>query len=416
MDVALVGRAGHERIVRTGGGEHGVAGLVEDPSDDPAHGLLVFNHENSLSPGRPVRNRRQTDAGHGCAGRDLARQIDPECGSLAGLAVDPDVAAALLDDAVHRGQPQAGSLALLLGGEERLEDPRLRDSVHAEAGVADGEVDVRPGLHAHVAGRMLFVEIHVGCLDGELASVGHGIAGVHHQIHEDLLDLAWVGPHHAEVRRQHLNIVDVFAENPPQHLFDPSGDLIQVQHHRLQHLLAAEGQELPGQGHRALARLLGLQEFLFGPVVIREPRDGELRAAHDHRKQVVEVVRDATCEAADGFQFLRHAKLLFKTMACGDVDMFGLAAHEVAAGVPDFPRRHQHHELVPIPPDDGNLPRFHHPSLREDAQHLTAIIGVGIEQRHVLLDRSDHLLRGRIVIHLRIRLIGTNQISIQGSL
>ena len=47
----------------------------------------------------------------------------------------------LVDDAVHRGQPQAGALARLLGGEERLEDPLAGGLVHAAAGVPDREQD-----------------------------------------------------------------------------------------------------------------------------------------------------------------------------------------------------------------------------------------------------------------------------------
>ncbi len=54
----------------------------------------------------------------------------------------------------------------------------------------------------------------------------------------------------AEVWREHLDKFDVLAEDPPEHLLDPRSDLVQVQRHGLQHLLAAEGQELPGQRHR----------------------------------------------------------------------------------------------------------------------------------------------------------------------
>ena len=49
------------------------------------------------------------------------------------FAVDPDVAAALLDDSVDGGQTQARALAALLGGEERLEDVLPRVRVHAVA-------------------------------------------------------------------------------------------------------------------------------------------------------------------------------------------------------------------------------------------------------------------------------------------
>ena len=51
----------------------------------------------------------------------IARQVDLEGRSLARFAVDIDEAVVLLDDAVDRGQPQAGALAHFLGGEKRFE-------------------------------------------------------------------------------------------------------------------------------------------------------------------------------------------------------------------------------------------------------------------------------------------------------
>src|SRR6188768_4090913 len=59
-----------------------------------------------------------------------ARQEDLEGGAAARRAVDGDVAAALLDDAVHHRQAEAGALAALLGGEERLEDAAADCIVH----------------------------------------------------------------------------------------------------------------------------------------------------------------------------------------------------------------------------------------------------------------------------------------------
>src|SRR5258708_23447489 len=54
-----------------------------------------------------------------------AREIDLEGCAFAGLAVNPNVAAALLDDAVDGGEAQSGPAAASLGGVARLEDIRL---------------------------------------------------------------------------------------------------------------------------------------------------------------------------------------------------------------------------------------------------------------------------------------------------
>src|SRR2546425_3456331 len=55
-----------------------------------------------------------------------SRQVDLERRSALGLAVDPDISLALLDDTEHGGETQPSSLPRLFRGEERLEDPGLR--------------------------------------------------------------------------------------------------------------------------------------------------------------------------------------------------------------------------------------------------------------------------------------------------
>ena len=80
-------------------------------------------------------------------------------------------AAALLDDAVDRGEPEPGPLALLLGGEEGLEDPRLASASSMPLPVSvTASRTYGPGVTADVLGRVLLVELDVGGLDGQLAA------------------------------------------------------------------------------------------------------------------------------------------------------------------------------------------------------------------------------------------------------
>ena len=53
---------------------------------------------------------------------------------------------------------------------------------------------------------------------------------------------------------RHDRQLDVLADQAPQHLLHVGHDGVQVEDARLQHLLAAEGQELAGQVGGALAR------------------------------------------------------------------------------------------------------------------------------------------------------------------
>ena len=108
---------------------------------------FIFNEQNGLFAMLGFGRQPQPlpERWHSLTGVD-ARQINLEGRSVAGFAVHPDVASALLDDAVDRGKAETRSLRSL-GGKERLEDVGLGFGVHADAGVADGEHHVVSGLH-----------------------------------------------------------------------------------------------------------------------------------------------------------------------------------------------------------------------------------------------------------------------------
>ena len=92
------------------------------------------------------------------------------------------------------------------------------------------------------------VQFDVRRLDGELAALGHGVAGVDRQVHEDLLDLAGVGLDAAQVRLEGGRPGATSSPMSRRSIFSASAhDLVEVQHLGCEHLLAAEGQELPGQ-------------------------------------------------------------------------------------------------------------------------------------------------------------------------
>ena len=71
------------------------------------------------------------------------RQVDFERRAFSELAIDPDVAATLFDNAVDRGQAKTGSLTVLFGREEWLEDAGLGLLVHPTACIAERQHHVR---------------------------------------------------------------------------------------------------------------------------------------------------------------------------------------------------------------------------------------------------------------------------------
>ena len=69
-------------------------------------------------------------------------QVNLESCPIAGLAVNPDIAVVLFDDAVDRGQSQAGA-ALAFGGKKRFENLFAGFFIHTLSRIADGQHGIR---------------------------------------------------------------------------------------------------------------------------------------------------------------------------------------------------------------------------------------------------------------------------------
>ena len=76
------------------------------------------------------------------------------------------------------------------------------------------------------------VEFHVLGFERDLSPVGHGIARVQHQVHDDLLDLAGISFDRAQLAAGHGEDFDVFADEPPQHGVEVQHNLVQIDHAR----------------------------------------------------------------------------------------------------------------------------------------------------------------------------------------
>src|SRR5205085_1069064 len=100
-------------------------------------------------------------------------QIDVKAAAASVFTLHDDISTALLDDAVHGGEPEARTLAFFFGGEKRLKDARLGFFVHAHAGVAEREHDVAAGTDELLSASMALIHDRVLGLDSEPAAVGH---------------------------------------------------------------------------------------------------------------------------------------------------------------------------------------------------------------------------------------------------
>ena len=88
---------------------------------------------------------------------------------MADLAVDPDMAAGLLDESANNAQTEAGSLAALLGRKGRLKHLAQHIGRNALAGVSDGEHHIVADGDVRNLGGTILVECRVGRLDEQTA-------------------------------------------------------------------------------------------------------------------------------------------------------------------------------------------------------------------------------------------------------
>jgi hypothetical protein len=195
---------------------------------------------------------------------------------------------ALLDDAVNHGESEAGSLAGRLGGEERLEQPGLGFVAHAHARVGNHQADVSAGGDERMRCNVFRGELDVGGLQQELASVGHGVAGIYDEIHDNLLNLRAVHLYRPQPIAERGCDLDVLAYHVRRHVRDLSQDRIQRKDCRLNDLLTAEGEKLVRQFSRPPGRLHYAFRSCQGGAF--EMHGQQFGLGHDHHQQIVEVV------------------------------------------------------------------------------------------------------------------------------
>ena len=316
------------------------------------------------------------------------RQVHGERGALSRRALDGDVAAALLHDAVDGREPQARAASGFLRREEGLEDLGPGLLVHARPRVHDRERDVGAGLDAFSS----LAKLHVGGLDRDLPALGHRVPCIHDQVHEDLLDLSGVRLDPPQIFPAPERQLDVGADETPQHALDAVDHHVQVEHLGLEHLAAAEGEELARERGRAQGRLLHLADLAQQLVLGSQLPLDHLAVAQDRGQDVVEVVGHAPGEPPHGFHLLRLAELLLQALALGA----GLRLAQLALdGRRQAIEISLHHVIVRARPHGRDRGLFSDRSGDEDERQLPLGVanqreGLGaFEPRNVVIGDDD---------------------------
>src|SRR6266404_2416736 len=140
--------------------------------------------------------------------------MDEKGGSPADLALHCYETAALLHNAVHSRKSQSRALALLLRREERLEYLAFRLGIHSMAGVGyrQNRMPLGPGP---IRDRIVFIGYTVIGRDPELATIGHRIASVYAQVHQNHFDLVTVGANLADFRIETDGDANILTDKAP---------------------------------------------------------------------------------------------------------------------------------------------------------------------------------------------------------
>ena len=138
---------------------------------------------------------------------------------------------------------------------------------------------------------------------------------------------------HARVQLEHE--LDLVSDEPREHALEILDEAVELGGARLEHLAAAEREQLRGQRSGAICRVVDLSGMVMLDAPGLDLRDQQLRIAADRGEHVVEVLCDAAGEPADALETLRAPELALELPALGDVSQHG----DVLAGQDVGPRR-----------------------------------------------------------------------------
>ena len=150
------------------------------------------------------------------------------------------------------------------------------------------------------------------------AAIGHGVPGVHGEVHKNLYELDPVRPDSQQPWRQLCEQFHILSDQPLQKVEVVLNHAVHIEDNRPQTLATAEGQELSRQVSRSPGRLVDAVEL--GRRIAVEPLSHQIHVPDDNGEQVVEVVSDATGETADRFHFLGLTNPLLQRVTCTHVD------------------------------------------------------------------------------------------------
>jgi hypothetical protein len=148
----------------------------------------------------------------------LSRKAELDCRAGAHLAVDFDVSARLLKEAVNHREAEPRALVFSFGCKERFVDPLQNVWGNAGAGISHGDHHILPSCQFIMLSDVHLVEEGIAGLDCQSALAVHPIPGVDREIQNRILELIRVDQAIPKTTGDYRLDLDLPAEGPTQHL------------------------------------------------------------------------------------------------------------------------------------------------------------------------------------------------------
>jgi hypothetical protein len=201
----------------------------------------------------------------------------------------------LLHETEHLAEPKPGALAHLFRGEERLERAGLHRVAHADARVGDLDADVQ------------IIALHA---DAHLAFAPQRVARVDGEIEDGIVELVLVRVDGASFvldrDHQRMSATDDIA----QERLECAHGVAHVEFLRIDRLLAGERQHAARDAGGLFGRGARVPQGARQLAVLRNRRRAldTIEVHRYDRQKIVEIMRDATCQLAEGLHLLRLAQ------------------------------------------------------------------------------------------------------------
>ena len=191
-------------------------------------------------------------------------------------------------------------------------------------------------LHGEMLCSEDLVQFDGSSFENEFSASRHGIARVHSQVENDLVQLARVNlDDRGRTTRYHRDL-DIISHERADKFHNVFESSIQVDQLGLQARFPSEGQQLACEGSAALDGFANIAYVLTRVASGIDAVAKQFGAGGDDAEDVIEIVCNPACQPADSFHLLSLAQMVFGASLGGDVAGNRRRTHDLSSMIADW--------------------------------------------------------------------------------